>query len=74
MKCFVFNPYYWLLSAVGAAALLALLSIPMQDGEVLWFWFILSKIFGLVLIYADVRLFVWLAKHRKIDDIIQLAK
>lgn len=36
MKCFVFNPFYWLLSAVGAAALLALLSIPMQDGEVLW--------------------------------------
>lgn len=73
MKCFVFNPFYWLLSAVGAAALLALLSIPMQDGEVLWFWFILTKIFGLVLIYVDVRLFVWLAKHRKIDDIIQLA-
>ena len=73
MKCFVFNPYYWLLCAVCAAALVALLSIPMQDGEVLWLWFILTKIFGLCLIYADVRLFVWLAKHRKIDDIIQLA-
>lgn len=73
MKCFVFNPYYWLLCAVCAAALIALLSIPMQDGDVLWFWLILTKIFGLGLIYADVCLFVWLAKHRKIDDIIQLA-
>lgn len=73
MKCFVFNPYYWLLCAVCAATLIALLSIPMKDGEVLWFWLILTKIFGLVLIYADVRLFAWLAKHRKIDDIIQLA-
>lgn len=64
---------YWLMAAIAVVAFVALIGEPSQQTEHFWLTMVCSKLIAVALIYIDVRLFVWFAKHRQIDDVLRLA-
>lgn len=64
------NWRYWLMVAIGFAAMLNFAGMPQSGNPNYWALVIYSKFTAVALAYIDVRLYVWFAKHRKIDDII----
>lgn len=70
MKKIMKNWRYWLMVAVSLTAILNLVGMPQEENPNYWALVIYSKFTAIVLAYMDIRLYVWFAKHRKIDDII----
>lgn len=70
MKQIAKNWRYWLMGAVALLAALNIIALPSPREEHFWLIFIGSKVAALVLLHIEVRLFVWFARHRQIDDIL----
>lgn len=70
MKKVMKNWRYWLMVVIGFAAMLNFATMPQEGNPNYWALVIYSKFTAVVLAYMDIRLYVWFAKHRKIDDII----
>lgn len=45
--------------------------MPHNDNPNYWELVIYSKFTAVALAYIDIRLYVWFAKHRKIDEILE---
>lgn len=71
MKNVMKNWRYWLMSAMAVAALLNLVMLPQSNCEHYWAVLIYSKFAAVALAYMVVRLYVWFAKHRQIDELIE---
>lgn len=71
MKKVMKNWRYWLMGFIAIVALLNLIALPHPDSANYWLLVVYSKFTAVVLAYFDIRLFVWFAKHRKIDEIIE---
>ena len=65
---------YWLMAAIAVVAFVALIGEPSQQTEHFWLTMVCSKLIAVALIYIDVRLFVWFARRRQIDDILKCVK
>ena len=65
------NWRYWLMGIIATLALLNLIAIPLPHSANYWLLVIYSKFTAMVLAYFDTRLFMWFAKHKKIDEIIE---
>lgn len=70
MKKVMKNWRYWLMAVIGFAAMLNFAAMPQEGNPNYWALVIYSKFTAVALAYFDIRLYVWFAKHRKIDDII----
>lgn len=70
MKKIVKNWRYWLIMVVGAVAFFNLIGMPHRNNPSYWELLVYSKFTAFALIYMDIRLYVWFAKHRKIDELI----
>lgn len=68
------NWRYWLLAAVATAAAALLVGTPGDNAPGYWRMLVCSRLAGATLAYADVRLFVWFARRRKIDDLLECAR
>lgn len=66
----ILNWRFWVMAAIAAVAIMNLFGVPQPDDANYWLLMVYSKFTAAVLIYFDVRLFVWFAKHRQIDDIL----
>lgn len=62
---------YWLMSAIGFAAFITLIGMPCDGDPDYWKLVIYSKLAAFALAYMDVRLYVWFAKHRKVDELLE---
>lgn len=71
MKKVLRNWRYWLMTIIGIVALFNLIVMPQKGNPNYWELFIYSKFTAIALAYMDIRLYVWFAKHRKIDDLIE---
>lgn len=69
MRALITNKWYWLMGLIGVLGFIAMVGMPPSGSGHFWLILIASKIVGAWLIYADIRLFLYLAKHGKIDDI-----
>lgn len=65
------NWRYWLVMVIGLIAVFNLFGMPDKDNPNYWVLVIYSKFTAAALTYIDIRLFVWFAKHRQIDEIIE---
>lgn len=61
----------WLLMVIGSIAFFNLIGMPRDDDPNYWELVIFSKFTAAALTYLDIRLYVWFAKHRKIDDLLE---
>lgn len=61
----------WILATIAIISALCILSDTIT--EAITFWFILIKVIGFVAAYIFYRLFVYWAKHRKIDGLLKIA-
>lgn len=48
-----------------------LIGMPHNDNPNYWELVIYSKFTAVALAYFDIRLYVWFAKHRKIDELLE---
>ena len=62
---------YWLMVVIGVIAFLNLIGMPDADNPNYWELVIYSKFTAVALAYIDIRLYVWFAKHRKIDELLE---
>lgn len=65
------NWRYWLMMVIALTAAFNLFGMPDNDNPNYWLLVVYSKLTALALLYADLRLYVWFAKHRKIDGILE---
>ena len=70
MKKILKNWRFWLMSVIGAFAVMALIGEPAPHACNFWLIMIYSKITAIALLYLDHRLFVWFERKGQIDDII----
>ncbi len=68
------NWRYWLIMIIGMIAVFNLFGMPDKDNPSYWELVIYSKLTAIALAYMDIRLFVWFAKRRKIDDLLELIR
>lgn len=71
MKKIMKNWRYWLMVIIGVIALINLIGMPDADNPNYWELVIYSKFTAVALAYIDIRLYVWFAKHRKIDELLE---
>ena len=71
MKKIMKNWRYWLMVVIGVIAFLNLIGMPDADNPNYWGLVIYSKFTAVALAYIDIRLYVWFAKHRKIDELLE---
>lgn len=71
MKKVIKNWRYWLIMAIAFAAFFNLIGMPQNGNPNYWALVIYSKFTTFALAYIDIRLFVWFAKRREIDEIIE---
>lgn len=71
MKKVISNWRYWLIMVIGLIAGLNLFGMPDNDNPCYWQLVAYSKFTAAALTYIDIRLFVWFAKNRQIDEIIE---
>ena len=65
------NWRYWLMGIIAVLAFVNLIAVPQPNSNNYWLLVVYSKFTDVVLAYFDIRLFMWFAKHRKIDEIIE---
>jgi hypothetical protein len=71
MKKVMKNWRYWLMMAIAFIAFFNLIGMPHNDNPNYWELVIYSKFTAVALAYIDIRLYVWFAKHRKIDELLK---
>lgn len=71
MKKVIKNWRYWLMVAIAFAAIFNFMGMPQDGNPNYWELVIYSKFTAVALAYMDIRLYVWFAKHRKIDELIE---
>lgn len=69
MSKLITSKWYWLMGLIGVLGFIAMVGMPPSGSGHFWLILIASKIVGAWLIYADIRLFLYLAKHGKVDGI-----
>ncbi len=74
MKKVMRNWRYWLIMAIGVVAFFNLIGLPHSNNPYFWVLVIYSKFTAVALAYIDIRLYVWFAKHRKIDEFLEYLK
>lgn len=57
--------------AIAFAAILNFVGMPQNGNPNYWALVVYSKFTAVALAYMDIRLYVWFAKHRKIDELIE---
>ena len=70
MKQILKNWRFWLMSVIGALAVVSLIGVPAPHACNFWLVMLYSKITALAFLYLDYRLFVWFERKGQIDDII----
>lgn len=70
MKQILKNWRFWLMSVVGALAVVSLMGVPAPHAGNFWLVMVYSKVTAIALLYLDYRLFVWFERKGQIDDII----
>ena len=71
MKKVMKNWRYWLMVAIAFIAFFNLIGMPHNDNPNYLELVIYSKFTAVALAYIDIRLYVWFAKHRKIDELLE---
>jgi hypothetical protein len=71
MKKVMKNWRYWLMVVIGLIAFFNLIGMPRIDNPNYWELVIYSKFTAVALAYFDIRLCVWFAKHKKIDELFE---
>lgn len=71
MKNIIMNWRCWLMGIIAMVAFLNLIAMPLPSNSNYWLLVAYSKFTAAALVYFDIRLFVWFAKHRKIDEIFE---
>ena len=71
MKKVMKNRRYWLMVAIAFIAFFNLNGMPHNDNPNFLELVIFSKFSAVALAYIDIRLYVWFAKHRKIDELLE---
>ena len=71
MKKVMKNGRYWLMVAIAFIAFFNLIGMPHNDNPNYLELVIYSKFTAVALAYIDIRLYVWFAKHRKIDELLE---
>lgn len=71
MKKIIKNWRCWLMGFIAVAAFFNLIAMPLPSNSNYWLLVAYSKFTAASLAYFDMRLFVWFAKHRKIDEIFE---
>ena len=71
MKKVMKNWRYWLIVVIGFIAFFNLIGMPHNDNPNYLELVIYSKFTAVALAYIDIRLYVWFAKHRKIDELLE---
>ena len=71
MKKVMKNWRYWLMVAIAFIAFFNLIGMPHNDNTNYVELVIYSKFTAVALAYIDIRLYVWFAKHRKIDELLE---
>ena len=71
MKKVIKNWRYWLIVAIAFAAIFNFIGMPQDGNPNYWELVIYSQFIAVALAYMDIRLYVWFAKHRKIDELIE---
>ena len=71
MKKVMKNWLYLLMVAIAFIAFFNLIGMPHNDNPNYLELVIYSKFTAVALAYIDIRLYVWFAKHRKIDELLE---
>ena len=71
MKKVMKNFCYCLIVSIAFIAFFNLIGMPHNDNPNYWELVIYSKFTAVALAYIDIRLYVWFAKHRKIDELLE---